>query len=155
MNGDKSTARNIGYRWHKVASPAACLAFAHIRRHDACAMTNWSLRQIFALILTVFVTVGLNASVVQASDMALKMSTSSGMSVNSHGDCHDCDGGNFGKSKTMVCTVACVAPVLIAFPQIGHVIFSAAAKLSPDKADLLVGGTSPPEPFPPRSTDLV
>lgn len=153
MRGNKSTTRDIDHR--RVASPAACLAFVYIRRHDACAMTNWSLRRIFALMLAVFVTVGLNASVVQASDMALKMSASSGMSVNSHGDCHTCDGGNSDKSKPMVCTVACVAPVLIAVPEVGQAIFPVAAKLVPDKADLLVGGISPPDPFPPRSIDLV
>lgn len=118
-------------------------------------MMNWSLRQVFALALTVFVTVGLGASVVQASDMAVKMATSSGMSVNGHGDCHDCGGGTSGKSKAMVCTVACVAPVSVAFPQIGQMIFPDRATLSPDKTDLLFGSTSPPDPFPPRSIDLV
>ncbi|KUM28556.1 hypothetical protein AU467_34605 [Mesorhizobium loti] len=118
-------------------------------------MTNWSLRQVFALILTVFVTVGLSASVVQASEMAVKMATSSGMSVNGHDNCHDCGGGDSAKSKPMVCTVACVAPVFVAFPQIGQMMFPDGAKLSPDKTDLLFGSTSAPDPFPPRSIDPV
>ncbi|KUM28226.1 hypothetical protein AU467_35015 [Mesorhizobium loti] len=118
-------------------------------------MTNWSLRQAFALILTVFVTVGLSASVVQANEMAVKMATSYGMSVNGHDNCHNCGGGDFGKSKPMVCTVACVAPVFIAVPQVGPTIFQDSGKLFPAKIALLVGSTSPPDPFPPRSIDLV
>lgn len=118
-------------------------------------MNNWSIRQIFALMLGVFVTLGMSASVVAASNMAVKMVTSSDVSTTGHGDCHGCDGDNSGKVKPMVCTVGCVAPPSIGFPHVGQATMAwTGAKLFPPKTALLFGKTSPPDPYPPRSIDL-
>ncbi|WP_400157946.1 hypothetical protein [Agrobacterium sp. P15N1-A] len=105
--------------------------------------------------LAVFVTLGLSASVVGASDMAVKMATSSHMSAAVYGDCHDCDGGHSDKSKPMVCTVGCVSPVSVVFPHVGQTTISlVGTKLLPPKIALLFGSTAPPDPYPPRSIDL-
>lgn len=118
-------------------------------------MSNCSIRQIFALMLAVFVTLGLSLSVVGASAMAAKMATSSHMSASVYSDCHDCDGGHSDKGKPMVCTVGCVSPVSVVFPHIGQATIPwTGMKLLPPKIALLFGSTAPPDPYPPRSIDL-
>lgn len=118
-------------------------------------MTHWSVRQVFALMLAVFVTLGMSLSVVQANDMAAKMAVASDMmGVSGHGDCHGCD-GDAGKTKAMVCTVTCVTPVSATLPFIGPAsLVVAATKLRLSKTALLVGSTSSPDPYPPRSTRI-
>lgn len=139
---------------HKVAFAWQRLVFVKICHIMAGAMNNWSVRQIFAIVLAVFVTMGMSLSVVQANDMAVKMATSSDMAVAGHGDCHGCDGGDAGKTKAMVCTIACVTPVAGVL-QIGPVVeISAPAKLGLPRTALLLGTTLPPDPYPPRSTDI-
>lgn len=116
-------------------------------------MKNWSVRQMFAVLLAVFVTLGMSASVVQANNMAIKMATASEMAVAGHGDCHGCD-GDAGKTKAMVCTVACVTPVT-AIPQVDPVVeIFTPAKLGLPRTALLFGTTLPPDPYPPRSTNI-
>ncbi|MFJ6328673.1 hypothetical protein [Rhizobium sp. NPDC092014] len=116
-------------------------------------MKDWSVRQLFAVLLAVFVTVSMNASVVQANDMAVKMATASDMAVAGHGDCNGC-AGDAGKTKAMVCTFACVTPAT-AIPQIDPLVeISTPAKLGLPRAALLFGTTLPPDPYPPRSTNI-
>ena len=116
-------------------------------------MTNWSVRQIFALVLGVFVTLGVSLSVVQASDMAVKMATTSDMGASDHGDCHGCGDSHAGKTKPMVCTVAC--PVSAALPQVGPVAeVSTPTKLALPRTALLLGSISSLDPYPPRSIDI-
>jgi hypothetical protein len=118
-------------------------------------MKSWSIRQILILVLAVFVTVGIGASVVQASTMAAKMTMTSDMGVSSHKDCRDCDGGDTGKMKPMVCTVTCVTPVSIAEPHVGPVAITVApAKHLLPRTTLLLGSTSSPDPYPPRTSDI-
>jgi hypothetical protein len=118
-------------------------------------MKSWSIRQILVLVLAVFVTVGIGASVVQASTMAAKMTMASDMGVSSHKDCHDCDGGDTGKMKPMVCTVTCVTPVSIAAPHVGPVAITVASvKHVLPRAPLWLGSTSPPDPYPPRNLEI-
>jgi hypothetical protein len=118
-------------------------------------MASWSLRQISALVFAVFMAVGMSVAVVHANDMAIKMAVTSDMGVSGHGDCHGCDSGDAGKTKAMVCTVACVTPVTAAIPQIGPAVdISVPAKRVLSKAALLLGTTLPPDPYPPRSNDI-
>lgn len=118
-------------------------------------MANWSIRQLSALVFAVFMTVGMSFAVVQANDMAIKMAVTSDMGVSGHSDCHGCDSGDAGKTKAMVCTVACVTPVTAAVPQIGPAVdISVPAKRVLPKAALLLGTTLPPDPYPPRSNDI-
>ena len=56
-------------------------------------MKRFGLQQIFALLLTVFVTTGMGMSVVQASDMAVKMAMTTDMNSSGHGGCNGCDSG--------------------------------------------------------------
>ncbi|CAN7569625.1 hypothetical protein LJR231_004194 [Phyllobacterium sp. LjRoot231] len=89
-------------------------------------------------------------SVVQASDMAVKMAMTTDMSSTGHGNCNGCDAS--GKTKAVVCTVVCVTPVSVALPQIDQLVDAPAVIMPvPPKAGLLHGQTSPPDPFPPRS----
>ncbi len=53
-------------------------------------MNRWSLRQGFALLLAVFVTVGMGLSVVRANDMAVKMAMMSDMGADGQDDCPNC-----------------------------------------------------------------
>lgn len=117
-------------------------------------MARWSLRQVFALLLAVFVTVGLSVSVVQASNMAVNMAMSSDMGVSAHHECHDCD-GDTGKTRSMVCTVTCVAPVSADLPHVGPVsLVTIPTKPVLRRATVLHGSTSPPDPYPPRTSDI-
>jgi hypothetical protein len=114
-------------------------------------MTNWPVRQVIALVLAVFVTLGLSLSVVQANDMAVKMAMTSDMGVSGHGECHGCDAG---MTKSMVCAVAC--PVSAAVPHVGPVAeISTPTKLALPRMALLLGSASPLDPYPPRSIDIV
>lgn len=124
---------------------------ATMRDYLPIAMKRFSLRQMFVLLLMVFVTVGMDVSVVQASDMAVKMAMTSDMNSSSgHDGCNGCDAS--GKTKAVVCTVSCVTPVSVAFERIGSLAdIPVALTLSRPAAVVLLGKTSPPDPFPPRS----
>lgn len=75
-------------------------------------MKRWSARQLVALFLTVFVTVGMSLSVVQASDMALSMSIGAGTGAVGHDSCHGCpQGGSDDGMKAMGCAAICVSPI--------------------------------------------
>lgn len=116
-------------------------------------MTNWSVRQILAIVLAVFVTVGVSLSVVQASDMAIKMATTSDMGASGHGDCNGCGDNDAGKAKPMVCTIAC--PVFAALPQVDPVAeISTPTKLALPKTPLLLGSIASLDPYPPRSINI-
>lgn len=112
----------------------------------------WSPRQVFALLLAVFVTFGLGLSVVQASNMAVKMAMTSDMGASGHGDCHGCD-DNAAKAKPMVCAVVC--PVSAALPYVGPVAeVTTPTKLALPRTAVLLGSTLPLDPYPPRSIDI-
>ncbi|RUW67022.1 hypothetical protein EOA31_29805 [Mesorhizobium sp. M4B.F.Ca.ET.049.02.1.2] len=117
-------------------------------------MKSWSVRQMLVLLLTVLVTMGLGSSVVQASGMATKMAMASDMGASGHGDCGACPAGGKDGSKAMACSLAC-AP-LIAMPS--HGASAPSLRLTPAvfmvRHQLLHGLTSPPDPFPPRTTDI-
>lgn len=119
-------------------------------------MKRWSARQIVALLLTVFVTVGISLSVVQASDMAVKMAMASDMGASGHDGCQGCPGdGNDHGMKAMPCATICVAPVLAVLPQItGTVLVQKPGSLIAVRVTLLDGRALPPDPHPPRPTDI-
>lgn len=147
-------AHNTVTKSQKVAKSSQRLVFVKIWHIVIGAMKNWSVRQIFVLMLAVFVTLGVGASVVQANDMAVKMATESNVAVAGHGDCHGCDSGDAGKTKAMVCTVACVTP-MTAIPQVGAVVeIFTPTKLDLPRTALLLGTMLPPDPYPPRSNDI-
>ncbi len=57
-------------------------------------MKHWSGYNFFALVLTIFVTIGLNLSVVQAGNMAVKMSIVTDMDGMKSDGCGGCPGGD-------------------------------------------------------------
>ena len=76
-------------------------------------MNRWSLRQVFVLILAVFVTTGMGFTVVRANEMALKMAMPSDMGAAGQNGCAHCPDG-LGKSgaKAMACASLCQAPLM-------------------------------------------
>lgn len=118
-------------------------------------MKHWSVRQVFALLLAVFVTAGISASFVQASDMTAKMAMASVMGASDHDGCNACPPVGDNSGKAMACISGCVAPVLGVLPQaeamaIGEVPISFSV-LHPS----LRGTEPPPNPGPPRTPDIV
>ena len=115
-------------------------------------MKSWSTRQILALFLSVFLSIGMSLSVVQAADMTAKMAMASGAS--GHDGCSDCtDGG--GDMKVMACKSICVAPIVALFPQARPVTLVSKPGPFAARYPLLYGRLSPPDPYPPRPTDIV
>ena len=118
-------------------------------------MKRWSVRQLFALFLTVFVTVGISLSAVEASGMANKMPMASGMSGSGHDRCQECSGrnGNDG-AKVMVCASVCAAMVMAELPQPAPVTpFEKPVSFTVRHA-VLHGRESAPDPYPPRPTHI-
>ena len=135
-------------------------------------MTRWSPKQIFALLLAVFVTAGLSLTAVQASDMSVKMTMMSGsgmtmpsdtgtttmsdMGVTGGGDCDACAGGTRDHGYPMSCWPVCVAPVFAVLPQgLAVTTIGQMAQLYSSTFQLLRGRDSLPDPSPPRPSDLV
>lgn len=114
-------------------------------------MNRWSVRQVFALLLGVFVTLGMSLSVAEVGAMPVKMTMSSDMSASGHGDCNDCGSSGDADAKAMSCKGVCVTPVLAALPQDFPAITISLKTLSPlPKAPFALGWASPPDPYPPR-----
>lgn len=134
-------------------------------------MARLSPRHVFALLLAVFVTVGVNVSAVQAGAMSVKMAitpeasmamasdtgmTMPGMGAGSDSDCKACLKGARDTGNPMHCPPICIAPVLAVLPQ-GLAITLAPPVQQPSAlpTPFLHGRSSLPDPFPPKSIDLV
>ena len=123
----------------------------------AAVMNLLLVRQIFAVLLSVFITAGLSLAVAQAGNMPMKtsMSMASVMTASGHGDFHDCDSGAAGKTKEMVCAEICAASIFATLPQIAPmVVAEIMTTLALPEDEFLIGSGSPPDPYPPRSTDI-
>ena len=119
------------------------------------AMKCASFRQVFVLLLGIFVTLGMGLFAVQANTMNIKMmDMAPGMGVSGVGSCDDC--GSPGDSKGMaVCvTPGCVAPVAAHVPsmQALNITSEPAQHLHLDLA--LPGRDSGPDPYPPRTSNI-
>ena len=130
------------------------------RQHSVIVMNRWTRHRLFVLLLGVFVTLSMGLSNVAASTMNLKMpmtsemasSMSSGMSGDSgQKDCGGCGGTD---SKAMVCAAGYVASVPTVLSQID--ISSAKVTLLSfsAKALRLTSLTYPPDPYPPRTSEI-
>lgn len=118
-------------------------------------MKRWSARQFAILLLTVFVAAGMGLSVAQASDMAAKMATMSDMAMSDEGDCQACPGqaGDSGL-KAMACGNVCAAPVVAPLPTAAFIPHGEKATSDAASASLLFGMALPPDPYPPRTSDI-
>jgi len=117
-------------------------------------MKRWSSRRLSALLLAVFLALGMTLSAVQASDMAAKMAMASNMGATGQGGCDACGGGDDGNTKADTCIPMCTASVPALLP-------SGFVATAPDVADPHVPGyrfvrgrTPSPDPYPPRFTDF-
>ena len=132
-------------------------------------MARLSPRHVFALLLAVFVTVGVSVSAVQASTMAVNMAMASkadmamtsetgmpGMGAASDSDCNACIKGAGDNGNPMHCPPTCIAPVLALLPlEFAAMTVIRAPLPSALPTPFLHGRSSLPDPFPPKSIDLV
>lgn len=119
-------------------------------------MRHWSVRQLFALLLAVFIAVGMSLSVAQASGMTARMATMADMDMSAHGSCQDCPDqpGDTGM-KAMACGNVCAGPVLATLPAAAMPVLvgeKAASFVAGDP--LLHGRALTPDPYPPRTSDI-
>lgn len=113
---------------------------------------RWSLRQVLALLLAVFVAAGVSLSAVQANDMAIQMTMASDMGMPAGSDCTGCPDQGTDGGKMIVCPPACIAPVLALLPlNLTAVIAAPALHLTPLPSPYLHGRAAIPDPYPPRS----
>jgi hypothetical protein len=106
-------------------------------------MILWPVHRFLAVLLAVFVTVGLSVSAAQTSDIGMKMSTGTEMTASGHCDHHPCDADHTGKAKAATCAAVC-APVLATLPQASSMAFAQMATILPLPNDELGRGTPPP-----------
>jgi hypothetical protein len=115
-------------------------------------MRLWSFRQIFAALLAVVVTAGLSLSAVHAGDMTMKMPMQQGMASSEHSDCRNCDHGDSGKMKSVICVAVCAASVVAMLPQASPVEVADIMAIVPLPVDEVVNGRQPPpERYPPKT----
>jgi hypothetical protein len=133
-------------------------------------MARRSPKHVLVMLLAVFLTAGFSLSAAQASVMSAKMmmTTGSGMTMPAGtgmakmadtamiGDCNACLKGAADTGKPMHCPPTCIAPVLAVLPLEFAVMTVTRASLpSALPTPFLHGRSSLPDPFPPKSTDLV
>ena len=116
-------------------------------------MSHWTRHKILILLLGVFVTLGMGLSAVQANTMAFKMTMTSEMGSSGHGDCGGC-GNAGGDAKAMVCMPGCIVSVPALLPRAGVAELSLSPVSFPPQNFLLTSRAYPPDPYPPRFSDL-
>jgi hypothetical protein len=117
-------------------------------------MNRWPSRRVFALVLGLFVALGMSLSAVQASDMAVKMALASDMGdAGSHG-CTGCGGGDDGAANAGPCLPGCTAPMFAVMPPTSDTMVAQVCHLSLPMAPASQSRASSPDPYPPRFHDL-
>ena len=132
------------------------LVFDTVRRDDQPPMNRWSLRQVFVLILAVLVTTGMGLTVVRANEMALKMAMPSDMGAAGHDHCKNCpDGAGKSGAKATPCVMSlCQALLAADLHEPAPTIMAPTAAIYPLSLALLRGRALPPDPHPPRPSDI-
>lgn len=93
-------------------------------------------------------------SVVQASDMAMTITMSSDMGAMADSDCKSCPGGD--DEGPASCPPICTAPGLAMVPENAAVDAAPGSKrVALVPSSFPVGRMGLPDPYPPRSSDLV
>ena len=133
-------------------------------------MARWSPKHALVMLLAVFLTAGFSLSATQASVMSAKMmmTTGSGMAMPAdtgmaemadtgmNGNCNACLNGAGDTGKPMHCPPTCIAPVLALLPQgLAITVVPSVQQPSARPMPLLHGRSSSPDPFPPKSIDLI
>jgi hypothetical protein len=112
-------------------------------------------KQLIVLLLAVFVTAGMSLSVVQASNMNIKMmDMASSMGKSGGGSCNDC--GGLGDSSGMAACAAsgCVAPLMAHSPSVEAFDMASVAIYHLPLDVALLGVGSSPDPYPPRTSHI-
>jgi hypothetical protein len=117
-------------------------------------MNRWSLRQGFALLLAVSVTVGMGLSVVRANDMAVKMAMMSDMGTDGQDDCANClHLPDKAGAKVMLCATVCGQPAIAHQHETPPRVVALIAAIRLANAAALHGRAPQPDPHPPRTSD--
>ena len=115
-------------------------------------MTLLSFREVLVGLLAVLVAVGLSLSAAHAGDMIVKMPMQPGVTCSGHTDIRDCDHGDSGKIKSVICGAVCTAPVIAVLPQASPVEVAEIMRVAPLPVDDVVSGVKlPPEGYPPKT----
>ena len=123
-------------------------------------MNHWTRNKFFILLLGVFITLSMGLSNVTANTMTLKMpmtsEMASGMSsgMSGGGGQKDCGGCGGTDSKGMVCAAGYVASVPAVLNQIDISRTEVTLLSFSAKALRLTSRTYPPDPYPPRTSDI-
>jgi hypothetical protein len=119
------------------------------------AMNRWSFRQGFALLLAVFVTVGMGLSVVRANDMAVKMAMMSDMGADGQDDCANClHLPDKAGAKATFCAAVCAAPAIAHQHEAPPRAVALVATIRLANVAALHGRALQPDPHPPRTSDI-
>jgi hypothetical protein len=119
------------------------------------AMNRGSFRQGFALLLAVFVTVGMGLSVVRANDMAVKIAMMSDMGADGQDDCANCLHlpGKAGARVTL-CATVCAQPAIAHQHETPPRVVALVAAIRLANVAALHGRALRPDPHPPRTSDI-
>jgi hypothetical protein len=118
-------------------------------------MERWSTRRFVALFLAVFVAAGMSLSAAQATGTSMKMAMVSDMTGSMHDGCPGCpNGGGDDGMKAMACSVVCATPVLAVLPEGVSVPLVQRPVPFTVRDSFLHGTRTPPDPYPPRTTDI-
>ncbi|TAU14713.1 hypothetical protein ELI47_38555 [Rhizobium ruizarguesonis] len=118
-------------------------------------MRHWSARKLIALLFAASVAAGMSLSVAQASIMAARMVTMSQMDMPDHSGCPGLSDkpGDKG-SKAMACGGVCATPVVALLPLEALVVVVGKPASLATRAPLHHGRAFPPDPHPPRTSDI-
>ena len=108
-------------------------------------------RPILGLLLALTLVVSGGVQGVEASDMAVKMSTASTSNIPMPGGCSGCSGDD---GLPMACFAVCGSTMSAILPAAPSVAPSALASPTALFITAVVGHHEPPDPYPPRPTSL-
>ena len=122
-------------------------------RGDALdVMAKWSLRKLVVIALGALLALSINAPAVQAGNMPAQM-TQMTAAFAMGTETQACDGCATGEAMAVPCLVVCDASLLAVLADIEPVrIHASAGRLRLPRVEPLLGSSSPPPPFPPRTT---
>ncbi len=111
-------------------------------------MKRYSSQHIIALLLGVFLALGMSLSAVQANDMAINMAMSSDMD-----GCNDCGNGSDSDRNGGACLSVCTTPSPAVLPPAVTVKTAEAPNLPLLDYQSTYGQASSPDPYPPKPHD--
>ncbi len=112
-------------------------------------------KQLVVLLLAVFVTAGMGLSVVQASNMSIKMmDMTSSMANSGGGNCNDCGGPGDSSGMAACSAPGCVAPLAAPVASVEILVMASAAVYHLRLEVALLGMGSSPDPYPPRTSHI-